>query len=115
MPVGQRVLTVESVQKHLNNLDARHFALAELDQEKELPSSLIENLEDEFTSRPAAVLVPFIVSGDKIDSLIVMTRTMEVSHHKGQVSFPGGMTELGDKDSAATALRKPTKKLELLH
>ncbi len=74
----------------------------------ELPQSALEDLGDnDQKSKPSAVLVPLIINEDKtIDSVVVMTRTVEVSHHKGQVSFPGGMVEKEDNNFRNTALRE---------
>jgi 8-oxo-dGTP pyrophosphatase MutT (NUDIX family) len=118
--VDERRLTSHRVKQHLADQHERQSQLASLNGDtqtqpraEELPSSLIENLESkEFTSRPSAVLVPLVLKNDRdIGSVIVMTRTMSVSHHKGQVSFPGGMTEPTDIDSTDTALRETEEEI----
>lgn len=38
--------------------------------------------------------------------VVVTQRTQHVEHHKGQVSFPGGVCEADDVDLEATALRE---------
>lgn len=53
----------------------------------------------------ASVLVP-IVLGSEHPSLLFTKRTELVETHKGQVSFPGGMTDPHDKDVVHTALRE---------
>jgi len=53
----------------------------------------------------AAVLVPLLWKDDEWHVLVTQ-RTQTVGHHKGQISFPGGACEPGDKDKLATALRE---------
>lgn len=90
----------------MNELGANTF--------QELPESALENLgDDDVSTKPAAVLVPFIVEGDEAKSVIVMTRTTSVSHHKGQVSFPGGMVENQDASAIDTALRETYEEIGL--
>jgi len=60
----------------------------------------------------AAVLVPVIHSGDRADLLLTM-RTHDVETHKGQVSFPGGVVDAGDRDMLHTALRETEEELEI--
>jgi len=69
-------------------------------------------LQDEAT-RAAAVLV-LIVPGDAGDARVVLTgRVDRGGHHSGEVSFPGGATELTDADAAATALREAYEEVAL--
>ncbi len=55
--------------------------------------------------RAAAVLLALLPNGGKWDVLLTK-RTEMVEHHKGQISFPGGMVDPGDADAVATALRE---------
>jgi 8-oxo-dGTP pyrophosphatase MutT (NUDIX family) len=55
--------------------------------------------------RPSAVLVP-IYEKDGEYYIVLTKRTQNLMHHKGQVSFPGGARDKGDRDLAATALRE---------
>jgi len=52
----------------------------------------------------AAVLVPLLPTGDEPHVLFTV-RSYEVEHHKGEISFPGGMIEEGEGPEAA-ALRE---------
>ncbi len=55
--------------------------------------------------RPASVLLPLYEKED--DLFLLFTRRTEiVEHHKGQISFPGGMRDIEDVDAASTAIRE---------
>jgi 8-oxo-dGTP pyrophosphatase MutT (NUDIX family) len=59
--------------------------------------------EERFT--PSAVLIPiFYKNGEP--HLLLTLRTETVASHKGQISFPGGTRENGDRNLLATALRE---------
>lgn len=55
--------------------------------------------------RPAGVLIPIIEHADSLSVLLTL-RSSELTHHAGQVSFPGGSMESGDADITQTALRE---------
>ncbi len=55
--------------------------------------------------RPSAVILP-LFQKDTQFNLLFTRRTDEVSHHKGEISFPGGAVEPSDKDLRATAIRE---------
>lgn len=54
---------------------------------------------------PAAVLVPIVRRPDAWQVLFTR-RTDHLRNHPGQVSFPGGRIEAGDRDAVAAALRE---------
>ncbi len=61
----------------------------------------------------AGVLVPVVKEKDGSVSLMLTLRTERVKHHKGQMSFPGGMVEKGDKGFLETALRETQEEIGL--
>jgi 8-oxo-dGTP pyrophosphatase MutT (NUDIX family) len=62
-------------------------------------------LPSELTRRRAAVLLPLFKNAT--DYHVVFTkRTETLTHHKGQISFPGGSFEPADGDLLTTALRE---------
>jgi 8-oxo-dGTP pyrophosphatase MutT (NUDIX family) len=61
--------------------------------------------------RPAAVLVPVI---DKPEPTVLLTqRAQHLPNHAGQVSFPGGKIDSGDKSPLAAALRETDEEIGL--
>ncbi len=53
---------------------------------------------------PAAVLLPLVMR-DRL-SLLLTQRTAHLSTHSGQIAFPGGKVDAGDRDATAAALRE---------
>ncbi|HJV67030.1 MAG TPA: CoA pyrophosphatase [Geomonas sp.] len=53
----------------------------------------------------AAVLLPLFIKDGEFH-LLFTKRTPHLTHHSGEISFPGGVSEPDDRDSAATALRE---------
>ena len=54
---------------------------------------------------PAAVLVPLVKRAEGLTAMFTQ-RTGHLLHHAGQISFPGGHMEPGDKTPEETALRE---------
>ncbi|HET6725846.1 MAG TPA: CoA pyrophosphatase [Gammaproteobacteria bacterium] len=75
----------------------------------ELPSDFIPPAGE---PRLAAVLVP-IVRHEPVPTVLFTRRTEHLPDHPGQVSFPGGSVERGDRDAIATALRETEEELSL--
>ena len=57
------------------------------------------------TGKKAAVIIPLFYK-EAQPYLLFTKRTEKVEHHKGQISFPGGAQEQGDKHLQETALRE---------
>ena len=61
---------------------------------------------------PAAVLVPLVEYPDGLRVLLTR-RTAHLREHPGQISFPGGRVEPGDRDAVHTALREAAEEIGL--
>jgi 8-oxo-dGTP pyrophosphatase MutT (NUDIX family) len=77
--------------------------LAKIDNEPEIP---------EGTWKRAAVLALFL-PGKSGEEILFTRRTDTVLDHKGQVSFPGGAVEPGDRSLEETALRESNEEIGL--
>jgi len=78
--------------------------------EPELPEDLLFRLGK---LRRAAVLVPLVQRPEGLTVLLTQ-RTAHLSHHPGQVSFPGGRAEADDSSAIETALRESEEEIGLL-
>lgn len=63
-------------------------------------------------STRAAVLVPIVDRGDELTVLLTL-RADGLTHHAGQVAFPGGRVEPTDADAADAALREAEEEIGL--
>lgn len=61
---------------------------------------------------PAAVLVPLCARASGLNVLFTR-RVSGLRQHAGQVSFPGGRSDAGDRDALATALRESAEEIGL--
>lgn len=66
---------------------------------------LLSPLKAEF-SRRAAVAVVLWGDVDGARKLVLIQRGLEAPHHPGEIAFPGGMEEPGDRDLPHTARRE---------
>lgn len=62
--------------------------------------------------RPAAVLVPLVRRPAGL-TILLTQRTDHLYDHAGQISFPGGRSEVHDESPAATALRETFEEIGL--
>jgi 8-oxo-dGTP pyrophosphatase MutT (NUDIX family) len=58
----------------------------------------------------AAVLVPIVDHAGE-PYMLFAKRTDRVGHHKGQISFPGGVIDPGDASSVDAALREAEEEI----
>ncbi|WP_051229098.1 CoA pyrophosphatase [Paludibacterium yongneupense] len=63
--------------------------------------------------RPAAVLVPLVWHADEPPTVLLTRRSDTLPTHAGQVSFPGGKVDAGDRDAVDTALREAEEEIGL--
>ena len=62
---------------------------------------------------PSAVLVPLFEQQGSIH-IVFTARGYDVEHHKGQISFPGGVVENSDKSFYDTAIRESYEEIGLM-
>jgi len=62
---------------------------------------------------PAAVLIPLFLKDGEFH-LLFTKRTSHLTHHSGEISFPGGVRDAGDRDSVFTALRETWEEVGIL-
>ena len=62
---------------------------------------------------PSAVLVPLFERQGSINILFTV-RSHDMEHHKGQISFPGGIAENSDKSFYDTAIRESHEEIGLM-
>ncbi|MEL7460425.1 MAG: CoA pyrophosphatase [Pseudomonadota bacterium] len=62
--------------------------------------------------RPAAVLVPVVITA-RGAQVMLTKRSSALAHHPGQVAFPGGKVDAGDKTAMHAALREAEEEVGL--
>jgi 8-oxo-dGTP pyrophosphatase MutT (NUDIX family) len=76
-----------------------------------MPAGVVDRLRPAL--RPAGVLMP-LVERDSSLSVLLTERSAELTHHAGQVSFPGGGMESHDRDIRDTALRETHEEVGIM-
>lgn len=70
------------------------------------PGRRMKNLEEELSLvKPSGVLLLLYPEGEQI-YICLIKRSSTMTHHPGQISFPGGRVEKGDHSPEMTALRE---------
>ncbi|HKB71684.1 MAG TPA: CoA pyrophosphatase [Thermoanaerobaculia bacterium] len=77
-----------------------------------LADRTLQGVAPQAEHRRAGVLVPMFVREKEL-WLLFTKRSDKVLNHRGQVSFPGGTFETGDRDLRDTALRETEEELGL--
>ncbi|MFP5392383.1 MAG: CoA pyrophosphatase [Gammaproteobacteria bacterium] len=62
--------------------------------------------------RPASVLIPLVQRAEGM-TILLTRRTAHLTHHAGQISFPGGGAEAHDSSAIDTALRETEEEIGL--
>lgn len=79
---------------------------------KERPQRQLNELTLPFDPQPSAVLVPLFVENGVV-TVLLTKRTEQVAHHKGQICFPGGVSDKGDISLWLTAVRETYEEIGL--
>jgi len=89
-----------------------HRAVRPLDDLPKPPGWNHVEVEDILPSplRAAAVLVGIVDRDDGL-AILLTQRTEHLTQHAGQISFPGGACDAGDRDAIATALRETREEI----
>lgn len=82
------------------------------EQLRELLSKRNRSVVNGKNLRHSAVLVPLLTI-DEAHHILFIRRSQKVEHHKGEISFPGGVCEKDDGGLEATALREAFEEIGL--
>jgi len=102
-----------------NIIDSNNDIETHLSNPQRLYTKIKENLANheikthkyaDVQSRNAAVIIPLFFKDQK-PHVLFTKRTDKVEHHKGQMSFPGGMQDKIDFDLQETALRETREEM----
>jgi len=97
-------LSREEIKSRLNN--NRH-------QDPSQPSPAVRPGDPTPTYEPAAVLLPLYADGGEWHLVFIKRTEHDQDDHSGQIAFPGGRAEAGDRTLTATALRETKEEIGL--
>jgi len=114
--IDPRTVPVVSVDTHLPDVPAQHLtpeALRERFRQPPVwtPESSVEKKFGDRQPAPAAVLIALVMRQEL--TLLLTERGVNLSTHSGQIAFPGGRTDTGDRDPVHTALREANEEIGL--
>lgn len=114
--IDPRTVPVLSVDTHLPDVPAQHLTPEALRARFRsppvwAPESSVEKKFGDRQPAPAAVLIALVMRHEL--TLLLTERSLNLSTHSGQISFPGGRTDAGDRDSVHTALREADEEIGL--
>jgi len=93
-------------------LEMRHTEKDFIDAMQKILSQRERKVIDHPPFSHAAVLVP-LFRKERACHLLFTKRTDQVKHHKGEISFPGGMVDEEDSELEKTALREAFEEIGL--
>jgi len=88
------------------------LATAPLEERSDFDLNPAARGEAQCAPRPAAVLCGLVERGDGLN-VILTRRSGELTHHAGQICFPGGKVDATDPDPLAAALREAEEEIGL--
>ena len=114
--IDPRTVPVLSVDTHMPDVPAQHLtpeALRERFRRPPVwtPESSGENKIGDRQPASAAVLIALVMRQEL--TLLLTERGLNLSTHSGQIAFPGGRTDAGDRDPVHTALREADEEIGL--
>ena len=96
----------DRIQKYLSNPQKLYTLIRENLESREIQTYQYANVP----FRNAAVIIPIFFKNQQAH-LLFTKRTDMVEHHKGQISFPGGMQDPIDNDLKDTAIRETNEEM----
>ncbi len=91
---------------------ARHLSSRPVDDHPPPEGIELYRHPDDFDPKAAAVLVPLVNRVQGV-TILLTQRTAHLNAHAGQISFPGGRVDPGDRDRIDTALRETVEETGL--
>ena len=86
------------------------MSVATADRVKERLAGRVKWRVTDDSLMPAAVLL-LLYNKEGEDCILLNKRSEQVEHHKGEISFPGGARDPGDRDFLDTALREAEEEM----